>query len=519
MAAGGPCGHMIWELRSTVLWVGTPPSDSARSDFETRDLHIDLLDASHAPLDWSTVRAVMVNFDGLGKGVMLGAIATLGPIAANHGALLFIHVHGYASESLGDAATLLVQSRLGSLHSKSYLLAQDAEMSYVAQRIARHDPGPPAPKDDKPAIECEAALTETDKLLMRRAFFDCSRVRASVLKGGLSDARVMAVDAFFENPDVDPSPLPFLAKIDTREKTLSELQTHRQFVRNYVPFANRPNVEDHRCAFGAQDGVLISDFVENAVTLEECIAIRDQSAILHSLFDEAFRGWRRQRRDRPSDPRRSLGELVKGYSRHEHISAEVLEYAHSQGETLTASELMVELDRHSRAMYKIESIHGDLHARNVMVRNADAILIDFSKTTRGPVLLDVASLEVSICFGCAEKVIRGEPRERQSEMLTNWTGRMAELYTSNTLKHIPPLCDHSEPFGWLQNAVRQLRLRAYSLQVEQTAYVALLILCLVRKASFASDDFPPGTPCWTVGARAYVYASILLSWLAAAEPT
>jgi len=48
--------------------------------------------------------------------------------------------------------------------------------------------------------------------------------------------------------------------------------------------------------------------------------------------------------------------------------------------------------------YRMGPIHGDLNTENIRARNGEAILIDFYNTRVGPLVADLASLEVSAIF-------------------------------------------------------------------------------------------------------------------------
>src|ERR1035441_5143654 len=112
------------------------------------------------------------------------------------------------------------------------------------------------------------------------------------LTKGFSGARVLAVYAEFAQGEAAPYPLPYFAKIDTRKRILREYEAYDRFVTRYIPFSQRPNCEPKRCFAALTDGILVGDFVDDSVPLSDVVKPHGARSIIHSLFDDALRGWR-----------------------------------------------------------------------------------------------------------------------------------------------------------------------------------------------------------------------------------
>lgn len=54
----------------------------------------------------------------------------------------------------------------------------------------------------------------------------------------------------------------------------------------------------------------------------------------------------------------------------------------------------------------IALIHGDLHLRNILIRNETATLIDFARSNLGPIAIDMAKLTIDILIFCKSEEIK-----------------------------------------------------------------------------------------------------------------
>ena len=216
------------------------------------------------------------------------------------------------------------------------------------------------------------------------------------LKKGFSGARVFAVYAEFPEGEAAPYPLPYFAKIDSCKHILKEYEAYDRFVTRYVPFSQRPNCEPKRCFLGLTDGILVGDFVDNSESLADVVQPNGARAIIHSLFDDALRGWRQQAYNR--EERISLSDVRADILKPERIKPIHVAAAKTFGATLPPNELTLLLDESAKHLYRRGPVHGDLNTQNIRVRNGEAVLIDFYKSNIGPLVADLASLEIAICF-------------------------------------------------------------------------------------------------------------------------
>jgi len=64
-----------------------------------------------------------------------------------------------------------------------------------------------------------------------------------------------------------------------------------------------------------------------------------------------------------------------------------------------------------------------------LVRGDDAIVIDFPKCDRGPARLDLATLEISICF---------DSKKSDNETFRDWQDFVKDMYSAKKIVN-PPL--------------------------------------------------------------------------------
>jgi hypothetical protein len=139
-------------------------------------------------------------------------------------------------------------------------------------------------------------------------------------------------------------------------------------------------------------------------------------------------------------------------------------------------------------------IHGDLHADNVQVRGTDAILIDFLCAKWGLLLADPAALEVSIVFRVPAAVHRFDEAA--------WSRAVSDLYQQPYLRGIPTVSDPREPYAWMGDCVRQIRLHAFARERIPGQYAAVLAYRLLYasgktdSAESSSEELRRATAFW-----------------------
>jgi hypothetical protein len=327
------------------------------------------------------------------------------------------------------------------------------------------------------------ALDDTAQFFFKRAFWDCRSVQIKSMDDGLSATNACSVQAVFKNSLAGPRPLPFFAKIDDVEKINKELDHYKQYVFHFIPFNLRPNIDSYRCIRGHKKGILVGNFVEQSESLWDALRRGNAPTIIYSLFDNALRSWRMQAVEKEDNLLKCIGDVeVFDPSR---VSSVRLKRARTNGATREPHELHGLLARLPKQKYLDGPIHGDLHAKNVMVRGGDAILIDFALTRSGPLVADPASLEVGLAFEVTDK----------DDDDPGWKELMDTLYSTEWLgKPLPPARE-PRPREWLWNAIRQIRLFALSEKTSAYEYSTVVAMCLLRRSMYPgklgsdSDDF------------------------------
>jgi len=356
------------------------------------------------------------------------------------------------------------------------------------------------PHVDRDGKQAKIVLTEPAKLLLQRAFADCSDLHLTPLDGGRSKVCVFKACAELKGGIHGQWPQPHFVKIGSREKVFAEYEVYEAHVDPYVPFHLGPHLVSERCCLGATEGIIVGDYVEESESLYSCASDGRSASAIACLFDRTLLGWHR----RASKVDISISEgLLKEFPRK--IDSERLKCAQQLGAEKTLAELR-ELFLRCKAIPVLAGpIHGDLHAANVRVRANDAIVIDFFAHKQDyPLLCDAAALEASLLvdgFGDLDQ-------NWSIEDIKKWIESLSPLYNGSPLElglgHANP---KSKSF-WFHACVRQIR--RYARQWEYGGgkqYAAALALALLRKAT--KDAHVP-EPQASRRATAYLLAERLL---------
>lgn len=431
--------------RHRVLWIGAVPEPAVLQQFRDRQLELQTVTLEEAALQMASSRAVVFcePDDDLAAKMHSGGLAA----ALSHGLLPFI---------CADLA------RIGTLQpvfrDLPFITAvqkvESAGKVRIAEACARHACGPGHSR--RVSIIGDEDCNEEDKLLLRRAFADCTEVTLNRMMAG--GAIVFQAYAKLDKSNAGPYPLPFFVKLDRFIKIRFELDKYREYTTNFVPFFARPNVDFGRCLLGATRGVIVGNFVEHSDSLVEHVQRGTAHAAINSLFDDALRGWRAQAHFRATGvtrgalhPEGTIRSRSEGGLRRAHgYSQEAAEL----GATLSAAQAGDLLDGLPDIAHRRAVCHGDLHGENVRVRGTEAILIDFAQVGDGPLAMDPAALETSLAlkFDCAE---------------SDWIAVMPQLFSYESLTALPQLRDPTAPLNALWNVVRQIR--RYGLAEELTS--------------------------------------------------
>ncbi len=351
--------------RNRVLWFGAPPTPHERRAFAERNL---VLEHEH-PTGEAALRDVCgFVMNAVPPYVDESAMATMKFLAdaIRHGALAFLLAANDAAQGLLQDCTPV------ELRATERIISRTApyEPSEYAERIARHDPGPAY----SPTLSVTAAgppVPSNVEFLVRRAFGDCTEVHLEPLDGGLS-ATTYQVHARLQQSQAGPRPMPFFAKVDTLAKIRSELRNYEVYAASHIPFNLRPNLDTARCTEGAEDGILVGNFVENSRPLWDVALDGMGERAIHGLFEETLMGWRRQAYQ--SEPTRGhVANALASVLRYREILPEHVRRASEFGPIVEPAELLMRLLNTPEQTFYVGPSHGDLHGRNVRVRRDDAI--------------------------------------------------------------------------------------------------------------------------------------------------
>jgi hypothetical protein len=273
--------------------------------------------------------------------------------------------------------------------------------------------------------------------------------------------------------------LPFFAKLHRRKDIAAEVARYREFVAGFIPGHLHPRIDERRCVEGATESLLVGGFVESSESLINAVVRGMGEGPLQSLCTQTLRGWHMQGFAGELRQAPLITSLDLWFPE---FRSELVAAARAMGLREHPNELVAQLRARPATTHSVGPIHGDLHARNVQVRNGEAILIDFRSTRIGPVVADLASLEVSIAFDCYG------PGSTQA----TWSKIVDELYGKALVDRAPkPLLNQCAEV-WLWNAVRYIRQQASFLATQAHEYREILAMYLLRRACFRVEKERPG---------------------------
>lgn len=463
--------------RKKVLWPNPPPCKEFVDEFERRGLILEYPEEGNWESYFPYSTALILTYEPEKPSPFYKNSFILRSLAlklADHGIITLTFVPDIPSIEV-------VRAQYKRIKLKPFLLAGiKTQIFDMAEIAARHNPG--RAMNSTIAINCETpelaeSIKDIDRFLLSRAFNDCKKLLLKKLDGGRS-ANVLCIHAVFED-DIEIlaggnallSPLPFFAKIDVVGKIKAETNKYKEFTTHFVPFNMRPNIEEDRCINGSKRGILVGNFVEKSESMLHVSRRGHSQGAIYSLFDIALRGWRLQSKTETGN----ICTACKIFINTKNIEQRVLRLgivvAKSPQELLAIVQVLPDQE------YCWGPIHGDLHAKNIMVRNSDSILIDFNSTRFGPLVCDPASLEVSLAFDVGDDLDFDE-----------WRQTVDELYEPKWLEATPPPSRNDTKDEWLRTCVRQIRLIALAEEASPHEYCIVVALYLLRKAMFSYDS-------------------------------
>ena len=346
-------------------------------------------------------------------------------------------------------------------------------------------------------------LSCEQRILIQRAFHDCSIVKLVRNPGGHSGVDTYRAYATHVSDYLSQvSPYMLFVKVGKRKLISKEYLAYRDIAMEHIPFHLGPRIRLDRCALGAQQGIIVSDYVSGSEKLHECARSGRAVAVIASLFNTTLRAWYKGWRevDKP------LQDYLK-----EKMPLEIPEHRRSLIKSLGSSKGLTELkhllEKTSSRPVKVGVVHGDLHTRNVLVRGGDAIVIDFEKVERNfPLLFDLASLEA----GLFVDGFIGDLRTKE-DLLES----IDCLYEVNTLiNHHLVICETINRSAWYFDCVRQIRMQAREIELVSKQY-ALTVATVLAKKSCSPHIFPTepaekGLSREVLRALAYILAERIL---------
>ena len=393
----------------------------------------------------------------------------------------------------------------------------NAQWSTIANFIMEHPPGAPPSPWPNLTIKVHGSKRHWRpgyEILLRRAFWDCTEVHLKPMDDGHSGVAVYCAHADLANGQLGRWLLPYFVKIGDRRKVFSEYLNYQDRVDPYIPFHLGPHLIADRCCLGASAGVIVGDFVEESESLVDCARDGRAGAAIACLFDRTLVGWHRS-----AQKERELScQIANGFRElFPRMSADLqdrIDRAHALGATRDLGELRALFNCCDSTPVLVGPIHGDLHAGNVRVRATDAILIDFYRHQRGPLLYDAACLEASLLvegFRDGRKYFRrSTPAHKLAQLdaeIREWMQSIESLYQDIPLQNAVEHPDPKHPTCWFHTCVRQIRRYAKEMEIGEHQYAGTLALALLTKAT---KDLGVPEPEASRRAAAYVFAERVL---------
>ena len=318
-------------------------------------------------------------------------------------------------------------------------------------------------------------------MLLQRAFSNCNTLHLEKMTDGLSGAPVFKAYAT-QQPLVGgwkyDWPCLHLVKLGPRKKIVDEYDNYIGHALDYVPFHLGPRLRLDRCNLGSSQGILVGDFVEGTEAMRDSAPAGRAGHAIANLFDKTLGAWRKQAQP---NTHRTLRQFFEDKWLDDDEKEISLPQARANivsqlGGTPVVTPLRAIFNRCSQSQVWSGPAHGDLHATNVLVRNGDAIIIDFEKMEdEFPMLYDPASLEGGLLvegFG-HDKRSKEDPRKLLESI--------ESLYTLDILNNFVVPCHATNPSSWFYDCVGQIRTLSRHTELYDGQYALVLAVCLIRK--------------------------------------
>lgn len=478
--------------RQEVGWFESPVLDDARSAFEQRDLKVSvctegrLNDASYL----ANVSAVVFIFDVAAKMQRMAR-------AFDKHAKRLLDYGCSAIVVSGRTELARLRQSVQTLNLPINNLRPEGSGSWEWQDLNASQPGPNVhyfdsdlndknkwvaianmvayrQVGDRPNLVLKVAgagLEADEELLLRRAFGgDVTSVHLDSEPRGYSGARVFRAQTETGNR----WPVPYFVKIDKRQRTIDEYNNYLIGVEPSVPFHLAPPILKERCCLGSARGIIVGQYIGESESLLACAEGGRAISAVSCLFSRTLRIWHRSHDPHPLIEYLEC-KLPKLFDERNMECAKVL------GARREPVELRKSILTCATSHARYGSIHGDLNISNVRVRGGDAIIIDPSEYSSGPLLWDPAFLEASL-------LVEGFTQERRD--VAAWLAAIAPCYEMplfNFWSH-KHLVDEA---SWFHITVNQIRLYAKEMECAEGQYgvtLAVALLFMAAKPARFSDE-------------------------------
>lgn len=470
--------------RNVVAWLNTTPPAEAQKIFEAREYGVvKCNDSDLADLSYLSGVAAVVFTQSAEK-----ATKVLREIDRHWRKLLDNDCRVIVRPADNDQHSKIIEARIGvNKRPVSFLPRRVAgvvpahaedklwypKIDFASLNTAWHDVAnivDAHPPDHAPSrslvIEGEAHIREGREILFRRAFWNCSHVDVGYMTElGRSGASVYRVHV--SRSATSAWSLPCFVKVGKRHRIIDEYNNYVEHLGPEIPFHLGPQLRVERCCLGGCEALLVGDYVDGSETLLRCAYDGRAGPAIACLFDRTLQGWHRT--GEKVQPLGATGAIEVPSS----ISPHRLQRARYLGASCELNDLRTLLKACGDMEVRCGRIHGDLHARNILVRGSDAVVIDLGASRDGALLHDPASLEASL-------LVEGFARARRP--VDEWLPGVQALYENVDLSRRIPTIGPMNPAAWFYSCVRQIRLYARQMEREPRQYAAVLASCLLWKA-------------------------------------
>lgn len=477
--------------RLKVLWLGAKFASINLDEFSHRNLHVEFPDPSVCH-EFHTATALIFGFEPSKPASFKNLWEKFAKEGVNHGLLICVVIESVDPLPMVEKIIKEIKDKIERTEDeikrtfpdlKSWpkytpqseieiLLLSNIESFELAEKIARHDPGPAENQELKIEIN-DTKFSDVQELLIKRAFFDCEFLTSIKLFEGRSGVKIFSALARIKGSPVGHRSLPFLIKLGDRRKIENEMVLYKRYVSDFIPFNLRPHLHMSRCLLGFEQAIIVGDFVEQSETLDLAAGRDAAQTAIYSIFDNAFRNWLFTSHPKTGNlVKPLLSVLNQSKMTNWEFEWRIKSVKKDFKVRHTPLELIEILKTLKEQTYLHSRIHSDLHTRNVLVRGSDAVLIDFAKIKEGPFVADLAALEVSLAF---------EDDGRDDK---KWKELMDVLYQAKFLSQ--PFLLKKDPYSrdWLCKYVGQIRIIAsgYTYRGSEYVYNTALAIYLLHRS-------------------------------------